>query len=100
VLNVNNNVTLLVGISSVGRLNLCALGSMSQKVDSSLEIMLCFLQKLSRFLIILAVRSGFLAAQRDGRPSFFWQTCWMLHTDMSPNPITSFLISLAILNGK
>jgi hypothetical protein len=32
------------------------------------------LQKAIRFLTIFSVRSGFLAVQRDGIPSLFWQT--------------------------
>jgi hypothetical protein len=66
----------------LGLLTLWALGLIKQKVDSLLNIteshffsvqLQYFLQKANLFLIIFAVSRGFLAAQRDGRASLFWQ---------------------------
>ncbi len=56
-----------------------------------------FIQKVSHFLTILAVRRGFLAAHLEGNPSLFWHMCWIVLTDMSAKPGTSPLTSLAVL---
>jgi hypothetical protein len=74
------------------------LGFTSWNVDSSLNMTFsqsvsvqaqCFLQKALRFLTIFSVRSGFLAAQRDGIPSLFWQTVWIVLTDTFDQPCPS-----------
>ncbi len=60
----------------------------------------CFLQNAILFFSILAVSKGFLAAQRDGRPSFSLHTLWIILTDKLLQPWTSAFSSLPVLKGK
>jgi hypothetical protein len=79
----DSTVLLLVRLIVHALLTFIDLGFTSRNVDSSLNITFsqsvsvqaqCSLQKAIRFLTIFSVRRGFLAVQRDGIPSLFWQT--------------------------
>jgi hypothetical protein len=52
---------------------------------------LYFLAKASLFFLVAEVISGFLAALQEGRPSFFSRPSWMVRTETSAQPATSFL---------
>jgi hypothetical protein len=91
-----------------GKHTLTERGLTSLNVDSSLYMTraqsfsvqeMYFLAKASRFFFIFSVSRGFLAALRDGIfRTLFRRSCTNL-ADLSVNPVTSWISSLAVFAG-